>query len=235
MTEFTIAVEDAFNAAKDGRRDLTKWTKNCSTPTESHSLAIAVKFSGRYTHRVHLPRFELYGSSFELFKLGWIAWLLSIRQQEKIDYLIPLTCNSKSEFPFAAISCYRSEYERKRYFLTDNGRRPALILPAKVVTSSSISLGKYPPSFGIFDKNDLGYCDHLDVGGDCIKAAVLTASVLGLRMFAKSMMSFAVSEIDELYICHGGRGYRLGAFSYEANFYKHGSFGGDSAFLDWTQ
>ena len=72
MTEFAIAVKDAFNAAKDGRRDLTKWANNCLEPVESQNFGIAVKFAGRYTLRVHLPRFDLYASSFEFFKLGWI-------------------------------------------------------------------------------------------------------------------------------------------------------------------
>ena len=232
MTEFAIAVKDAFNAAKDGRRDLTKWANNCLEPVESQNFGIAVKFAGRYTLRVHLPRFDLYASSFEFFKLGWISWLLTIDRHKKIDYVLPLGCNTKSEFPFLAISCYQSEHELKKYTSKDDGHKPALILPSGVVTSSNISLGKYPPCFGIFDKNSLGYSDQLDVDSSCNKALVLTSSIVGLRMFAKSIMSFAVSDIDELYLCHGGHERMLGAFSYEANFYKHGSFGGDAVFLD---
>lgn len=232
MTEFATVVEDAFNAAKNGRRDLTKWANNCTEPIGSQSLAMAVKFSGRYTLRVHLPRFDLYASPFELFKLGWISWLLTIWPQKKMDYLLPLSCNNKSEFPFMVISSYQSEHESKKYSLMRVGLKPALILPTGVVTSSNVSLGKYPPCFGIFDKSSLGYSDYLDIDSACTKAVVLTSSIISLRMFAKSIMSFAISDIDELYLCHGGHGRRLGAFSYEANFYKHGSFGGDSAFLD---
>jgi hypothetical protein len=232
MVKFSNEMESAFFAAKNGRRNLTKWINNDSEFSVNQDLVIDNRFSGRYVNRIFLPRFELYASSLELFHFGWIAWKLSTKPQGKNNHLLPLICTAITEFPALVISTYQSELGSNKSSLIYDASSPALILPKKIVTSSSISFGKHQLSFGIFDKNSLGYWDQLDLDGDCTRAIVITGSSFGLRSFAKSIMSFAVSEVDELFLCHGGRGNRLGVFSYEVNFYKHGSFGGDSTFAN---
>lgn len=232
MKKFSAISRAAFAEASTGQRDLSKWIgRGISSLGNDLTLELAIRSWGRYALRIHLPAFDIYGSPVELFKLGCAAWMLGTSTDSSRDYCIHLAGSVESEFPAIVLSCYRSSKE------SDSIREDASSTKMNMVLPQS----HYPPgvnasragnlAFGVFDSHHLGFIDELKLRPKPERAMVITASYKGMQQFAKRIMSFAAQDNEEFRLSHDGFCPSICRFSYEANFYKTGSFGGDSKFL----
>lgn len=215
-------MNDAFVAAQKGRCDLSKWlSASLLLPPEPVVLNIAAELGGRYALRVYMPMFRLYGAELEFFKLGFIAWILSSRTTT--DSLCQkIQCEpGGGEFPAIVFCGYVAAREGRLQAHAKVQAEPRLFLPSRPPLKGYATNRFDAPSFGVFDRDHFGYMDELQMSEPPRKAMVITASRVGLRVFARWMMLFAVRGGEELTLSHGGIRSQIGTFSYEAKFCKH--------------
>lgn len=232
MTRYYENIIQAFNAAKKGRRDLTKWLNPEANEAPIYeSLAIAIKNSGRYTCRVFLQGFDLYGDADQFFKLGALCWLYSLRDNFDEYFIISLQSQFTSDYPHLVIFGYDEVVSDK-----NKTHFPRCTIVSDISTISPLAkfrkFEKNNPSFGVFDRNSLGYWCDTPTEKYIEKAVVLTASRDGLRAIARSLMTFSAlsDRYEEIHFCHDGIPSGVGLFSYEANIFRTGSFAGDAIF-----
>jgi hypothetical protein len=231
---FIVAANDAFTICSSGGKIPDEFDKLALPSSHDIQLSLAVqKSSGRRLalDYITLQGFDVYGSAENIFTLGLICWKLSILSNPIVEYAIKVSSPHGGDISAIkmlpcglvknrSISSIPFEFKLKTF------RRVHQPLAGFRLPSADL------PNFGIEEEEESSN------GTNHVKTLILQQSLKGLNAFGRCLMAFAIEQsvqLEEIHFehAHSPSNCNIGRLSYEANFYKIGSFAGDSIFSNY--
>ena len=227
---FIVAANDAFTICSSVGKIPDEFDKLALPSSHDIQLSLAVqKSSGRRLalDYITLQGFDVYGSAENIFTLGLICWKLSILSNSTVEYAIKVSSPHGGDISAIKMLLVknRSTSSIPCEFKLKTFRRVHQPLAGFRLPSADL------PNFGIEEEESLN-------GTNLVKTLILQQSLRGLNAFGRCLMAFAIEQsvqLEEIHFehAHSPSNCNIGRLSYEANFYKIGSFAGDSIFSNY--
>ena len=176
---------------------------------------------GVLLHGVHF-----YGEAFEFFILGLACWTISRHGEFKATYAIQITNLHVGVISTISVRVLSSKND------TNENIRQLWVRCIRYSRQPFVGFGcteKNRPSFGVIEHDKSSVDQRTDA------ELLLQQSLKGLNALGRCLMTFAsmpLSDLEEIHFeqAHLNSVSSIRRISYEAGFYKVGSFAGDSIF-----
>lgn len=206
---------------------------SCPLPHSGIELALSGRRgSGRTSMLdfVDLSGIEIYGEAQDLYAFGLICWKISLSTEDKKTYLIRLARPYGGDVLSIEIKTYPGESNFSPEESGSQLRLKPIFYPSTGPLRGLLRSERDLPSFGVRERERNADDTVSEI------AIVMRQSLKGLNAFGRCLMAFAATPLEEMEEIHFEHGHTastssVGRISYEAAFYKAGSFAGDATFL----